>query len=247
MLLDNCDGALRVTANRTLGALGHGMRLSNCTAGAEAPGLVANNLVSSTGTEGTLNSYRNSQQLFYHNNVSNSGSGAGFHYESFTSNMISNLRNNIFSSGTGYAIWVQNTAGFESSDYNNLYTSGPNLGRRLNTNAPTLGDWQQESGRDENSVSFDPLFSAEDDLVTRALILADAGTDLLEIVPDDIFGNPRVSPVSIGAVEINFEILPVEDLTQANDPGECHAILQVQEPEVNDDLYGVTFFWYTKR
>ncbi|WP_157972279.1 right-handed parallel beta-helix repeat-containing protein, partial [Pleomorphovibrio marinus] len=142
ILLDNCDGALRVTGNRSLGAAGHAMRIANCTATSGQPGLVANNFVASNGTEATLNSYRNSQFLFYHNNVSNGGSGAGFHHENNLNARVSNLRNNILRSETGYAIHVQHTGSFQSSDHNDLYTAGTNLGRWGNTNAPTLSDWQ---------------------------------------------------------------------------------------------------------
>jgi subtilase family serine protease/pectin methylesterase-like acyl-CoA thioesterase len=207
--LGNSDGAQQIVGNRIYNARQYGLYLSNNTAEVGSPGLVANNFVSGIGNDGVIHLVNsNTNQLIYHNNVNNSGTtGAAFYYSGGSQASGNRVMNNVFRAGPGYAIRVAGAVGLAQSDFNNLYTTSANLGQWLGTNTAGLADWQTASGHDANSLNLDPKYVSTADLTPEEMALAGEGTDLTAVVADDIFGNPRTAPVSIGAVELQGDVV----------------------------------------
>jgi len=201
--LNTATGAIEVLGNRVSQVNRFALHLATCFATPEAPGLIANNFLSSRqgNTGASLYTVSISHQRIFHNNTYKQGSGSGFYYHATTGVTGNILRNNIFSSQSGYAIRVQDARGFESSDYNNLYTGGANIGRWLaEVDSESLADWQDVSGHEANSLAVDPEYSSLDELYASASLLSNAGIAIPE-VNTDIDGNPRKSNPSIGANE----------------------------------------------
>jgi len=72
------------------------------------------------------------------------------------------LRNNVIcATGAGhFCIYARDIRAIEASDYNNLYAvSGAKVGKVLNSESTTLGEWRELTWWDVNSISFDPLFA----------------------------------------------------------------------------------------
>jgi len=95
-----------------------------------------------------------------------------------------NIVNNIFAnSGGGYAYYVYTPGAVETSNYNDLYTTGSLLGY-WGAERATLNDLQTASGKDANSLSVNPGFLSNIDLHTFANALDSAGTPLTSVTDD---------------------------------------------------------------
>uniref|UniRef100_UPI003217BA1E hypothetical protein n=1 Tax=uncultured Draconibacterium sp. TaxID=1573823 RepID=UPI003217BA1E len=116
------------------------------------------------------------------------------------------FKNNIFKANTSYTVYVGNSAGIQEMDYNDFYTSGANLARWGNTYLGDLSDWQSISGKDANSLNFDPQFQGDTELYASSPALANAGTALTEVTTD-IDGTTRKATPSIGANEYDAAAL----------------------------------------
>ena|GEM_PF-281273 len=141
-----------------------------------------------------------------------------------TSTDVSNLqvKNNIFRntqtfiSGTPkiYSIWLPSSytglAGIDNNDY--FGTDGPSgnpttyhVGRVGTTDYTTLAAWQGFTGQDANSENVNPVFTSNTDLhlVAGSNPLLEGGGVSVPEVTDDIDGNNRPNPPTIGAHELN--------------------------------------------
>jgi concanavalin A-like lectin/glucanase superfamily protein/Calx-beta domain-containing protein len=127
-----------------------------------------------------------------------------------------NVRDNIFVSsqtvGTDrYAIYstAANTV-FSAIDYNDYFTSGPNLGF-IGVNRAALSDIVAGFGGNANSKAVDPLFNSATNLQpqTGSPVL-DAGVSLSGTVTPyvDFTGATRVDPPSMGAYESGSDTSP---------------------------------------
>ncbi len=178
----------------------------NNTAGT---GLIANNFLSqSVGTSTTygLYVYTPINVNIYNNSVYLTGvytSGYAFYIYGGTNN---NIVNNIFcNTGGGYAYYGSSTTGINTSNYNDLFTTGTNFaywgGART-----TLAALQTVSSKDANSISINPQFVAWNNLHINnnyLFNLAAKGTSLTDVA-DDIDGDVRVAIPFIGADEFTF-------------------------------------------
>ncbi|MGB0863365.1 MAG: CARDB domain-containing protein, partial [Saprospiraceae bacterium] len=144
---------------------------------------------------------------FYHNNIRNGSSNASSKafYSTYGSNL--NFVNNIaVHEGTGYAMYATGTSSYASSDYNDLFSAGMNVGYWNNTGQLNLSDWQATSSLDANSISIDPSFTAADDLHVSQIALDSAAT-LLASITDDIDGEARsATHPDIGADEFGAAV-----------------------------------------
>jgi len=129
-----------------------------------------------------------------------------FVYSSMAANSI-DLRNNIFctaqTNGTNrYVIYClsANTA-FSNIDYNDYYTTGPNIGYMNGTNCLTLTDMQTYFGGNLNSQVFNPTFTGTDLHPTNAS-LNKKGLYLAS-VPTDITGAGRTNPTEMGIYQMS--------------------------------------------
>ncbi len=112
------------------------------------------------------------------------------------------MRNNILSNKAGtYAIYCNNTP--TVSNYNDLYTTGTNIGHVGSNDYTTLSSWKSGTSRDANSVSVNPNFVTDIDLHTTLINLDSAATPISGIT-DDIDKNTRnTTRPDIGADEFN--------------------------------------------
>jgi hypothetical protein len=109
--------------------------------------------------------------------------------------------NNIFSNRrSGFAMNLNIAQGI-TSDYNNLYTTGANLGRYLGVQVADLVAWQTISGMDSTSLSTDPYFFSMTDLHTFNTLLKGKGIPIVGVNVD--FDGDLRDPVTpdIGADE----------------------------------------------
>ena len=115
-----------------------------------------------------------------------------------------NLRNNIFANYcAGYAINVATTATISTSNYNDLYTTGTNVGYWTSARS-NLAALQTASGKDANSVSVAPGFYTTTDLHVNTSGISNLGTPVSGIT-DDFDGESRSSSTpDIGADEFTL-------------------------------------------
>ena len=197
--MENVEGSVRVTGNRLTGARSTGLRFQFNEGDNANPGIIANNYIQSSGSY-ALYFYYNTNQRIYHNSINSTGTGVGLHYNG-TASSNNQIKNNIFKADTGYSVDVPNSSGLVEMDYNDLYTSGTNLGKWSSTNVEDLLAWRIISSKDANSLNVEPQYVSDTDLLAQSPSLTEAGQDLTAVVSIDIDGNPRTVPVSIGANE----------------------------------------------
>ncbi len=205
--MEYCDNDLEVSANEIYTDNGTGMYLYRCDGIPAARANVFNNFIGIGGTAASygLRLYVPNYVNIYNNSIAYTGSNTNSRCFYVDSGSNSRLINNILANqGDGYAVYVTSSGVSINSDYNNLYTTGTNLGHWAGNDASNLVAWRTFSGRDPNSLSVNPLFVDIEDLHTVQVLLDSAAIDLPEVTVD-IDGEPR-NPThpDIGADEINF-------------------------------------------
>ncbi|MFU8844763.1 MAG: GEVED domain-containing protein [Bacteroidales bacterium] len=199
---------------------GYGIYFTSVTNPAGEGFLLANNVV--YGWEGRnglqYGIYTTSftgEAKFYHNTISldhvgHTGSSTIYClYQSGASAGL-DIKNNIFSyttnsTGTKYNMYFATSTSVVTSDYNVLHrgaTAGTNNTGYWGAAFNTLANWQTANGGiyDQNSSDADPVFTSP--LLTPVnSAINNMGTNLLTIVPDDIFGEPRTETPDPGAIE----------------------------------------------
>lgn len=152
----------------------------------------------------------------YHNSVY--CDGPGYKSKAFGLSTGSNYRvkNNIFSS-TGYAYYMPTiTNPAVESDYNVLYTTGPDIaligftGSTPN-NYPTLDSFRNQTGMDDNSMNINPYFLGSSNLHTFNKYIDSKGTGTTNThVSRDIDGELRdVTNPDIGADEFTPHLFDI--------------------------------------
>ncbi len=220
-----CDGAFHLTGNRINGFRGgYGMYLYYCDGTSSARGLIANNvIIAGNGTSSTAYGMRDNYSKYmriYNNTInvrSTSGSGyAGYFYFSSSTYPGNEIYNNVFANtGGGRALYVYNPTYTEGCDYNNIYTTGGTLAYvgSAFTSYSTLTNWRSATSLDGNSISYNPGFTSNTNLVPDAgnaasWSLNGRGIQLPEI-DKDINGNARPTTRAAGVPDIGaFEFLP---------------------------------------
>ncbi len=205
---EESDGAMRIEGNRIITADGaYGIYLDDCDGQMGMEGLIANNMITvgGTGTSNGLYIYSCARQKIYHNNVlvTNTDPFNGrTAYFRFGSEI--DLKNNVFANtGGGYSLYIGSFLSSLTSDYNNLYTTGANLGYWQPDTLPSLSAWWS-TGQDSNSISVDPLFFANEDLHVKQVALDSAATPVAEVSVDYDDEMRNLSTPDIGADESDF-------------------------------------------
>lgn len=170
--------------------------------------------VNTAGTFGTVNVYQNSVQ----STNTNAGSSAFMlttdrsSYPNSGANVINNIFQNI-GSGTNGGLAIIMTNGQTTNttnlnpailgDFNNLFTTGLNIGRfGTTTYAKPISNWRTGSGRDQNSASVNAPYISNADLHLLSINTALWGSSTINnVVPTDFDGDLRVKPY-MGADEI---------------------------------------------
>ncbi|HPB24550.1 MAG TPA: GEVED domain-containing protein, partial [Bacteroidales bacterium] len=188
-----CDNDIKILKNKITIPLGtYGIYLYYCDGTMVKKGLIANNFVQLGGTIVTYGIYNSSstyQEYFYNSvNITSTNTTARDFFISTSSAPIV-LKNNIFANhGGGYTIYTAMTTGV-TSDYNDLYTSGTNLGY-WGTALANLAAWQTTSLQDAHSVSAEPQFTSSTNLHTFSNAINSKATHVAAVT-DDIDGDPR--------------------------------------------------------
>ncbi len=184
--------------------------LASTTSTATAPTLVYNNWILNSGGTGDctgLAVYLCSYLNFYYNNIlvnsSLSNGAAYYHYPQYSNSYIRLINNNLINKGAGYAINVPgtNTSDFDSVDYNNLYSSGTNLGQWAATNYTTMSAWKSNTGKDANSMNLDPGYLSTSDLHISSIGLDGKALKLAWVGKDIDNENRDATAPDIGADE----------------------------------------------
>lgn len=218
---------MTILRNKISNSPSRGIYLVDCTGLAGIHSIVSNNFIQCNDSTGISLVGGDFQDIVYNSvNITGGTASRAMAASSLTSGIV--IRNNSFANnGGGYAYTVDDntSVNFITSDYNNLYTSGANVGRFNGTNAATLADWQLASGRDTNSVSGDPLYVSSTDLHSNSTVMQNTGTPLFN-VNSDIDGDSRdlLTP-DIGAdeyaplihtVHTTFMLSPVDNSCESN-------------------------------
>ena len=205
--LTTCSQGYVISKNNIYGIInGSGLYITSSSGTSSNRATVSNNFISIGEGSSTNNygyySYFSNYLNIYHNNIRNGSSNAAAKgFQIYGGNNV-NLQNNIFANeGGGFAIYNTSSNPFGTSDYNDLFTSGANIGYWSGSNTASLADWQVASAHDANSISIDPSFTSASDLHVSQNALDSAATVILTIT-DDIDGDARsATHPDIGADE----------------------------------------------
>lgn len=203
VIVEKALGYFTVNENK-IEADGIGIYISNTTGDKDRKALLANNFVvirNEYSSHGILTSLC-SNLNFYHNSVNvinNRNTGVAFQDEGGSGIRIFN--NNFVNSGGGTAIHFSNFSPENIiCDYNNLYTSGSNLGVTSEF-AENLSSWKALTGTDIHSVSLKPEFVSEGDLHVTSSLLKRKGLYIPELPLDIDHQLRNTTAPDIGADE----------------------------------------------
>ncbi len=115
---------------------------------------------------------------------------------------INVINNNLANFGGGYVYSLSGPGVVHYSNYNNIYSTGQNIGNYSEGNIPNLYNWSQITGNDTNSVSVNPAYKDTFDLTPQNCALNNKGVYLSE-APKDLNDVTRNNPPDIGAIEFN--------------------------------------------
>lgn len=239
-------GDLRILKNKIYliddkngGKVGILLQNINCTS--TAPGLVANNMISCSGTgvaglssglkpsgiwidssSTNLNIFFNSVRVYCgpYANVQYSEASQSFHSGTTVSNI--QVMSNIFSNfSKGYAYYVAELNTISTSNFNAYYSASTRPLAWKQTTLATLADMQTVNNDDANSMFTEPFFTSERDLhlqITDMVAMAQYSSEVV----DDIDGRtrPQIPAPTIGAHE--------KDITTHD-----VAIVRIDKPVVN--------------
>ncbi len=202
--MSQCSGPFRIEKNILNIGAENGIRMSAMEATAGSPGKIINNFIHVGGigdAYGLMISSTENLDVYYnsiHITSTDASDGRAF-YSTSGSNI--HLLNNIFANtGGGYAYYVTTTSAISGSDYNDIYTTGPNLAM-FNDLKTNIDELREGNGYHENCISVDPGFTSDADLHASNEALKGAATPLVS-VSDDIDGDLRhLSTPDIGADE----------------------------------------------
>ena len=200
----------RITNNRYLNFAGnqiYGMHLYSLYGSTSDTSIIANNTLSIPGINEVhgIYCYNNQYTMLVHNSVlmTNSYSNSKAFYDN-GSNQSSHSLNNIFQNiGGGYSIYYSTTYYPFSSNFNNIYGTGVNLGYYSGTNVIDFPTWQTTANRDSNSYSMDSQFADTNDLHTTAIILNGNGTPIPQVMYDMDMEPRNPTMPDIGADEFS--------------------------------------------
>jgi parallel beta-helix repeat protein len=206
--INTCNNGLDVSKNRIAMSSGsYGLYFSSCVGGGgfpNPPALVANNMISIVGNMSGITYYYSSNFRFLYNSISLTGSGNGYCFSNYGGNSASfDLINNIFSNtGGGRAYYISSPASVDTSDNNDLYSTGSSLAY-WNGEQATLAALRTASLKEVSSITANPGFFSATNLHTIAHAVDSMAVPVPE-VSDDIDGKPRdPARPDLGAAEFS--------------------------------------------
>lgn len=215
--LSNCSNQLKVLKNNINVADNLiGIELNSCNATAGLEGLIANNFIYCGNTLGNSygiyiynSSYHNVYNNTVHISTSYTSDKAFYLWLATNINIVNNILSITGKSNSGYAYYVTSNSTVNTSNYNNLYSTGNYLAYWGAGNVENLATLQAASGKDLNSVSANPGFVSDTNLHSTSYWLDNKGTPL-GTVTQDIDGDTRGALPDIGADEFtSTSLLPL--------------------------------------
>ena len=209
-----CDNELEVYNNTiTTAANSYGIYIYYCDADTLQEGMIYNNAVhvNVSGTYYGIYNYSSTHQKYYYNSVNITGSGSSsraFYAYSSSSHHVYTKNNNFVNNADGYAYYIS-SATIQESDYNNLYTTGTNIGYD-GSDQTTLTAFQSSTGMETNSVSANPGYVSASDLHSKSSGINNQGTPIAGITTDMDGETRNTSTPDIGADEFTP---PANDLS----------------------------------
>jgi CARDB/Periplasmic copper-binding protein (NosD)/Right handed beta helix region/Bacterial pre-peptidase C-terminal domain len=188
---------LTIRANRIVGPA-TGIALTQVSAGC----LMANNFIQSAIPITIASPFAGGITLAF-NSINATGANDGVTITAGVAAAVT-LRDNVIVAAGGIPINVAtNVASLASSDYNDLYTTGPTLAKFNTVTYATIAAITSGTGYESHSIEANPAFVSVTDLHASAPALNGAGTPAAGIL-DDIDGDTRdATHPDIGADEFN--------------------------------------------
>jgi pectin methylesterase-like acyl-CoA thioesterase len=230
--LNGINGSFEVTRNKISASGRYAMYVQGCQSSSGQESLIANNFIIAGGGTGTKYGMwiRSTSNLkIFANNISIVGSSTLTNGRSINVQNSTQLQfiNNILSNNCdGYTYYVDNPTAIISSDFNDIFSSGPILTYWGGTEVPDLDSLRILSGMDISSISEDPgYYEPTSNLHVTSPALDSAATPLQEITVD-IDGDLRdLNYPDIGADEFvpgnypPYVVNPLPDTSYREDSG----------------------------
>lgn len=212
--ISDCDGHTEINKNQVHVANGYGIYIQNSNGGtppATQRILVSNNFIS-TQSNNTYSFYLyncTNLDVLYNSVYTYGGTSGSVSFYTFQGTDTEIKNNNFVNTVGGYSMYIQNSSGIQSSDHNNLFTTGTTLAF-WDGDQVDLAALQSASGMDGNSVSLDPAFISTDSYKFSNDQLDSVGTPHARVL-DDIEGSAR-GPVytTIGAWKYDPNVLGID-------------------------------------
>lgn len=207
---DNVDvSANKFAVSGTFNAYGFYIRTSDGTS--TSHGRIYNNFISTLSNSSNravgIYTYQNNYLDIYYNNINITSTSSNTRAAIFTQQDNNlDLKNNVLAApGGGYAIDSRTTGSPNSSNYNNLYSTGSigYYGGSIRTN---LAAWKTATGKDANSVSMNPQFVSSTDLHIGNLAMNNLGSPIAGITRDIDDTLRDATTPDIGADEFTIDI-----------------------------------------
>ena len=206
-----CNNDFLIQGNYITAPAGNsGIFVSYCIGNTTKRGLIANNLIDVGGNYYSNGiSTENSSYLRVFSNsvrITSPEMTGGRSYNNVNGSNLE-IQNNIFANlGGGYAYYSNTAAPFISSDYNNLFTIGNYLAY-LNANSINISTFKTLSGRENNSVSVNPVFTSL--MHTSSYFLNNKGVSIASVSKDFDGESRNASTPDIGADEFEPTLNPL--------------------------------------
>ncbi|MCF8296181.1 MAG: T9SS type A sorting domain-containing protein [Saprospiraceae bacterium] len=220
--------SININSNKISLSEGIGIYLSSCNGTTTSKSKVYNNFVHISSTAAICYGiilFSSTNINTYYNSVNISGTATtsrAIYFNALSDDLT--ITNNIFANNAGgYSFYTLGGDTSFTSNYNNLFTTGTNLGF-IGSNRTSLAAWKTASNGDANSVSINPMFATNSDLHIGNQLLDNLGTPISQITID-IDGETRsTSTPDIGADEFTLYSLDLGAVQYVNSgSGSCYS------------------------
>jgi parallel beta-helix repeat protein len=213
-----------ISGNKTSAISQYALFIYNASGSIANPGRIYNNFFSSA-YNGIYNLGSNNVRFEFNNirTTSTSVFSSSAAVYCFSATGLDFKNNIIAQTGGGYAMYFSSTGGV-TSDYNDLYVTGPRFIHIGFSDYINLTDFQTATSRDLNSLSIDPLFFSTDDLHVYNNLLDNRGISVADIFADIDNETRNILTPDIGADEKDFFAYDAQVLQYAQPLIPCEGI-----------------------